>query len=159
LHIPLSIYLNYQHPPNHSYFYIMKIPESDYQIATMRSSGPGGQHANKVETAVQLRFDIRASTLDPAIQDMLLASSDSRITKDGVLVLKSSRYRSQSKNREDVIQRLVAFIDNATTVQKERKPTKPSKASVKERLDEKTKHGKTKELRKKVDPPSSNTFP
>jgi ribosome-associated protein len=134
----------------------VKIPESDYQIATTRSSGPGGQHANKVETAVQLRFDIRASSLDPAIQDLLLTLNDSRITKDGVLLLKSSRYRSQSKNKEDVVDRLHIFIQKATKKRKKRKPTKPSMASVKERLEVKTKRGKTKELRKKVIPPQES---
>ena len=131
----------------------MNIPESEYQITTMRSSGPGGQHANKVETAVQLRFDIRASSFDDDIKDTLLALNDRRITKDGVIILKSDRYRSQIKNKEDIIERLTLFIKDATKERKKRKATKPSKASVKERLEEKTKRGRTKELRKKVPPP------
>ena len=119
----------------------------------MRSSGPGGQHANKVETAVQLRFDIGASSLDAVAKKVLLALSDQKITKDGVIVLKSDRYRSQMKNKADVVERLHIFISEATKKPKKRKATKPSKASEKERLEDKSKRSKTKEYRKKVIPP------
>ena len=118
----------------------------------MRSSGPGGQHANKVETAVQLRFDIRASSFDENIKNKLLTLNDRRITKEGVIVLKSDRYRSQLKNKADVIERLNTFIQNATKERKKRKVTKPSKASVLDRLEQKTKRSKTKDLRKKMTP-------
>jgi len=131
----------------------MKIPESEYQITTMRSSGPGGQHANKVETAVQLRFDIRASSFETEIKDLLLSLKDRRITKEGIIVLKSSRYRNQIKNKEAVVDRLQTFIKDAIKPRKKRKPTKPSKTSVRDRLEGKTKRGKVKELRKKVNPP------
>ena len=131
----------------------MKIPDSEYQITTMRSSGPGGQHANKVETAVQLRFDIRASSLTDEVKDSLLVLNDRRITKDGVIVLKSNRYRSQTKNKAEVVERLHIFISEGTKKPKKRKATKPSKASEKERLEEKSKRSKTKEYRKKVIPP------
>lgn len=133
----------------------MKIPESEYQITTMRSSGPGGQHANKVETAVQLRFDIRASSLEIDIKDKLLALNDRRITNDGVLILKSEQFRGQIKNKEAVIERLHAFILEATKPQKTRKVTKPTRASVEVRLESKAKRGKIKGQRKKVIPPEN----
>lgn len=131
----------------------MKIPESEYHITTMRSSGPGGQHANKVETAVQLRFDIRASSFAEEIKEKLLALKGRRVTKDGVIILKSGRYRSQQKNKEAVVVRLHDIILDAIKPRKKRKATRPSKASIKERLESKAKRSKVKESRKKLTPP------
>ncbi len=106
---------------------------------------------NKVSSAVHLRFDIRASTLPEQIQERLLKLRDARLTSDGCLVIKAQQFRSQEKNKEDALERLAAVIRSATVVQKKRKPTKPSKAAKKRRLESKTKRGQTKAMRRKVE--------
>jgi ribosome-associated protein len=128
------------------------IKETDFEISAIRSSGPGGQHANKVSTAVQLRFDIRASSLSDDLKLKLLEFKDKRISRDGIIIIKAKRYRSQYKNRADSIRRLIALINKVNSPRKKRKPTSPSKASVEDRLRGKAKRSKLKEQRKKVDP-------
>ena len=131
---------------NHS----ISISDSEYQLTAIRSQGPGGQNVNKVATAIQLRFDIKASSLSDFIKHRLLNSSDHRITKDGTVVIKSQGTRSQEANKEQALARLKELILSATKIQKRRLATKPTKNSQKRRLDSKIKRGQRKSLRRKV---------
>lgn len=126
------------------------IPESEYTISAVRASGPGGQHVNKVSTAIVLRFDIHASSLADEVKARLLATKDRRITEAGILMLRSAASRSQLRNREAVVKRLHAIVHAAFVVKKERKPTKRTKASVEKRLDEKAQRSEVKAGRRKL---------
>lgn len=127
------------------------IPDSELDISAVRAPGPGGQNVNKVSSAIHLRFDIRhSSALDEDVRDRLLAMNDRRITKSGVLVIKSSRYRNQDRNREDALERLAALVRKALVVPKRRKKTRPSKRAVDKRLENKSRRARLKQLRKPV---------
>lgn len=126
------------------------LSESDLQFSAIRASGPGGQHVNKVSTAVELRFDIKASSLPTSIKSELMRLSDRRISKDGVIVLKAQRYRSQEKNRQDAIDRLRVLIEKAATPAKQRIATKPGKAAKERRIQDKKKTGEKKSMRSLV---------
>ena len=129
----------------------ISLNDSEVEINAIRAQGAGGQNVNKVSSAIHLRFDIRASSLSDVIKQRLLDSKDSRITKEGVLIVKAQQFRTQERNRIDALERLQSFILQATHVQKTRKPTKPSRNAKRKRVDEKTQRGKTKALRGKVD--------
>lgn len=129
----------------------ISLNDSEVEINAIRAQGAGGQNVNKVSSAIHLRFDIRASSLSDVIKQRLLDTKDSRITKEGVLIIKAQQFRTQERNRIDALERLQSFILQATHVQKTRKPTKPSKSAKRKRVDEKTQRGKTKALRGKVD--------
>jgi ribosome-associated protein len=126
------------------------IPEHELQYSAIRSTGPGGQNVNKVSSAVHLRFDIRASSLPETSKSRLLQFSDQRINRNGVIVIKAQRFRSQEKNRADALQKLQELLARALALQAPRKPTSPGKSARKKRVDSKTRRGHVKQLRGKV---------
>jgi len=132
---------------NHS----LSIPLEEIDWQAVRSQGAGGQNVNKVASAVHLRFDIRASSLPESAKARLLAIKDKRLTKEGVIVIKAQQHRRQDQNHEAALARLADLIQKALVVPKARRATRPSRSSVRQRLDRKTKHSRLKASRGKVD--------
>ena len=128
----------------------LTLPESELVERFLRADGPGGQHVNRTESAVELRFDVaRSPSLPEPLRQRLLARRDRRLTDDGVLVIQARRFRDQGRNRDDARERLVELIRAAQVVPKKRVATKPTRASKERRLAGKQQRGKLKQLRAK----------
>lgn len=128
----------------------ISIPMSEIDYHAIRAQGAGGQNVNKVSSAIHLTFDIHQSSLPEPYKQGLLNMSDQRITKDGLVVIKAQRHRTQEQNKEDALARLRQLILKAGHQDKPRKATKPTRSSQKKRLDSKTLHGRTKAMRSKI---------
>jgi ribosome-associated protein len=123
------------------------IDERELQLEFIRASGPGGQNVNKVATAVQLRYDLRASSLPEDVKSRLKTIAGKRVTNEAVLVLEARRFRTQEQNHEDAIQRFVELVRKATVKPKPRRKTKPTLASKEKRLKVKKERGEVKKIR------------
>jgi ribosome-associated protein len=129
------------------------IDEAELRVKAVRASGPGGQHVNKVATAAQLRFDVAGSpSLPPAVKDRVARLAGSRMTAEGVLILGARRFRSQERNRQDAVERLLALLRRAATPPTPRRKTRPTAASGQRRLAEKRQQRLKKQRRQAAGP-------
>ena len=123
---------------------------SEIEFSAIRASGPGGQSVNKTSSAIELRFAVAPSSLPESIKSRMFAISDRRLNALGVVVIKSGSHKSQKRNKDEALERLRQMILRAAAVQKKRRPTKPTRASVRKRLDGKAKRGAVKATRRRV---------
>ncbi|RLA68795.1 MAG: aminoacyl-tRNA hydrolase [Epsilonproteobacteria bacterium] len=127
------------------------LDESEIEFSAIRASGSGGQKVNKTSAAIHIRFDIAESSLPEFYKERLLNLKDKRITKEGIIVIKSQQHRSQEQNRDEALERLAELIKSVNVSQKKRVATKPTKGAVKRRLQSKKKHAQKKKMRGKVE--------
>ena len=130
---------------------LFPIDEREVEFSAIRAQGAGGQNVNKVSSAIHLRFDIHASSLPEELRQRLLSLNDSRITQEGVLVLKAQQHRTQEMNRSDALNRLQEVIDSVATPPKPRRATKPSYGSKQRRLEGKSQRADIKSTRGRVE--------
>ena len=124
--------------------------EDEVAFTAIRAQGAGGQNVNKVSNAIQLRFDVRASTLPEPIKAKLLALRDQRLTTEGVIVIKAQQSRSLENNRVDALARLRDLVEAAAVIVRVRRPTKPTRSSQRKRVESKVRRGQVKALRGRI---------
>lgn len=129
---------------------VSDIPESEIEFSAIRASGPGGQNVNKVSSAIHLRFDVRSSSLPDAVKVKILRMRDTRISTEGVIVIKAQKFRSQEKNKLESLARLDELLQKSQHVETPRRQTRPPRSSVRKRLEGKKKQGSVKKNRGKV---------
>lgn len=134
----------------HPILAVPTVPLHEIDLTAVRAQGAGGQNVNKVSSAIHLRFDIRASSLPPAVKEKLLRMRDQRITQNGIVVIKAQSHRSRERNREEALQRLQELVASASDVVRMRRPTKPTRRAQLRRLDAKSQRGRIKSSRGKV---------